>query len=84
MESGFPGSFTPASVRHEGNSWWIWILLGLIGIGGVFFVVLEKEAHYTASGWSRVRRFPFLKRLLGRKKKLGSGLITGGGVYGRW
>lgn len=84
-EAGFPGEFRPVEpTTHATSFWWVWIVLGVIGLGGFFFVVFEKEAHYTAGGWAHVRRFPFFRRLFGGKKKLGQGLITGGGVSGRW
>lgn len=85
--AGFSGGWIPVSAKKEGNSWWIWMLLGSVFIGFVLVRALAVEAHYTALGWVRVPAWKSILRSGFRRRKNkanGEGLITGGGVSGSY
>lgn len=85
--AGFTGGWVPVSVKKQGNSWWIWMLIGFTFVVFVLIRALAVEAHYTALGWVRVPAWKSILRTGLRRRKnksRGEGLITGGGVSGSY
>jgi len=80
------GSLEPFQKTESGPLSWVIFCIGALVFGLILVdYTLSREAHYTASGWVHVRRFPFQRWFRKRFRNQGLGdLKTGGGVSGSW
>jgi uncharacterized membrane protein YgcG len=60
------------------------ILLGIAVFLGILVSILSREAHFTRSGWFRVRKFPWHWVLNLKNRKMNSTQHQYGGVHGTW
>jgi uncharacterized membrane protein YgcG len=79
-------SITPESFSWTGALFLFF--LGIIAVGVILYEILAREAHFTSTGWFRVRPFqgylPWLQDMLPKKKKATSDKDIRGGITGGW